>query len=149
MTEPLLLAIGDYHFKLPAIYTDRIFLQVKEGFLCPNGLREVLHRNLTPPYVSNQAEVCHMELGESREGEQFLIMCSDGLLDLYKEDRVRETIAQEWVCLVGSHDLSDNRALGLLRDALGGDNEEEVSWKLTRELEHKWMDDTTVLVQAL
>lgn len=123
---------------------------MKEGFLCSNGLREVLARNLTPPYVSNQADVRHMELGESGQGEQFLIMCSDGLLDLYKEDRgVRDTIAQKWVSLVGSHNLSDNRALCLLRDALGGDNEEEVSWKLTRESEHKWMDDTTVLVLAL
>jgi pyruvate dehydrogenase phosphatase len=46
-------------------------------------------------------------------------------------------------------DLQGNLAVRLLRDAVGGDNTELVSRNLTLEMEDKWMDDITILVQRL
>ena len=42
-----------------------------------------------------------------------------------------------------------NLALSLLRDGLGGGDVRLVSQKLTVEMEEKWMDDVTIIVQRL
>lgn len=42
-----------------------------------------------------------------------------------------------------------NAALTLLRDAIGGDDIHMVSRNLTVEMEERWMDDITVLVQMI
>lgn len=64
-------------------------------------------------------------------------------------------MADHWVGLVGRHmhsttgmgSMKSNLALRLLRDAVGGDDTELVSRNLTLEMEDKWMDDITILVQ--
>lgn len=42
---------------------------------------------------------------------------------------------------------SQNIAVQLLRDAIGGDDLTKVSANLTVEMDERWMDDTTILVQ--
>lgn len=88
--------------------------------------------------------------------EFFLILCSDGLLDLY--DNVdaslsESELAQRWIRIVGSslkrrreQGLPKNLAFDLLRDAIGGDDIDLVSRNLTLEMDDKWIDDVTVLV---
>lgn len=111
---------------------------------------------MTPPYLSNIADVQHVKLdSQSEKDERFLIMCSDGLIDLYlyelqdSEDMTTlEQIVDYLVAVVGNRaDLDSNAALYLLRDALGGNDEDKVSRSLTVEMAEKWMDDVTVLVQ--
>ena len=43
----------------------------------------------------------------------------------------------------------DNLALGLLRRALGGEDLMSISQMITLDMESPWMDDTTIIVQAL
>jgi pyruvate dehydrogenase phosphatase len=43
----------------------------------------------------------------------------------------------------------ENLALGLLRRALGGEDLMSISQMITLEMESPWMDDTTIIVQAL
>lgn len=89
-------------------------------------------------------------------------MCSDGLTDLYIYDDDREDLTtleqviDTIVSVVGNHLMgehhdrrSGNVALHLLRDAFGGQDEDKVSRMLTVEMTEKWMDDVTILVQAL
>jgi len=150
-------AIGDLEFKLPAVYTQRVLANTKPGFRLSTKLSEFLPRNITPPYVSNIADVQHVKLDSSQQDERFLVMCSDGLTDLYMYDSndqedlaTLEQIADYIVVMAGSRaDPHSNAALCLLRDALGGDDEEKVSRSLTVEMAEKWMDDVTILVQHL
>jgi pyruvate dehydrogenase phosphatase len=43
----------------------------------------------------------------------------------------------------------ENLALELLRRALGGEDLMSISQMITLEMESPWMDDTTIIVQAL
>ncbi|KAF5345924.1 hypothetical protein D9758_011414 [Tetrapyrgos nigripes] len=206
-------ALGDYHYKLASIYTDRVFLNMDPpGWLGTaqedhEWTRSIMHRrNLTPPYLSNVPDVRYFDLrahhssgysegsGVARangyeilssarqdsnvESETFtrnacLVICSDGLMDLYKrhekwEDLEEVHIFERWIelalvdetpafCLnaeVVPKNNSDprhsrNHALRILRDALGGEDEERVSSMITVEMEEKWMDDTTVIVELI
>lgn len=147
------LAIGDHEFKLPEIYARRILSNTNPGFRLSTKLEEFLPRNLTPPYLSNRAEINHVDLQSSDKDGRFLIMCTDGLIDLYMYDNARdlttlERIAEHLVEVVARGDkLGGNAALFLLREALDGNDEVEV-WRPT-DMTEKWMDDTTVLVQTL
>jgi pyruvate dehydrogenase phosphatase len=109
-------------------------------------------RNHTPPYLSNQADVRHVDLKRMHITKRFLIMCSDGLVDLYMKDGTKaaplEVLADRWVSIAGSRTGDENKALRLLRDALGSD-QDNVSRMLMRESTQRWMDDTTILVQKL
>jgi pyruvate dehydrogenase phosphatase len=146
------LAIGDYCFKLPACYTERIFLNANSGFNRPNAVREYISRNITPPYISNQADVHHVDLKLGGR-EHFLILCSDGFVDLYMRDAARAKplalIADGWVSLIGSLSDENNQALLLLRDALGGEDDDKVSRNLMRKATERWLDDVTILVVRL
>lgn len=127
-----------------------------------------MERNFTPPYLSYIPDIRHVRLTPSASttsdtntaGEKFLIMCSDGLTDLYfvpgESDSKLESSAERWMQVVSaasatSTDGGDepNLALALLRDAIGGNDLDKVSRYLTVEMDHRWMDDTTILVQRL
>lgn len=97
----------------------------------------------------------HIQLSRSVTGSQArhaLLLCSDGLPDLYNA-RIdsRAEMVNHWAQTVGNalDARSDNAALVLLRDALGGDDERSVSSYLTVEMDERWMDDVTILVQIL
>lgn len=146
-----LLAIGDFSFKLPAVYTERVFLNSDRGFLIPEKVRSFIGRNKTPPYLSSTPDVRHVDLKSLCSRETFLILCTDGLVDLYDARlELYEVLSKKWVNLVGEHYAdSKNLALDLLRDALGGDDCEKVSRMITVEMASRWMDDTTVVVSRI
>ncbi|KAK7437947.1 hypothetical protein VKT23_018382 [Stygiomarasmius scandens] len=173
-------ALGDYHYKLSRIYTDRVFLNI-EPSVWPSEdhewIRSVMQRNLTPPYLSNSPDVRYLNLNSSRpisntaadvsntgslsRPKACLMMCSDGLVNLYdgELDWDPENMFEHWIRVVASESSSSedqmlkasgiksNHALRLLRDALGGRDEEKVSSMMTVEMEERWMDDTTVIVE--
>ena len=142
-------AIGDFMYKLPAVYTERVFLNADNG-VPADRIRSSIGRNITPPYMSGVPEVQHVELEQSTSS--FLLMCSDGLMDLYEDQRgeLDEILSKKWVDEVGrAYSKKGNLALGVLHEALGGEDEEKVSRMMTVEMSFKWMDDTTILVQRL
>ncbi|KAH8119554.1 protein serine threonine phosphatase 2C [Phellopilus nigrolimitatus] len=151
-------ALGDHLFKLPAIYTTRVFVNAAARFRISTPLADIIPRIKTPPYVSATPDVRHVALkgglssssAGSVSGEQrrFLIMCSDGLVDLF--DGVVNP--DRWARVVGgalSSANANNAASSLLRHAFGGDDDALVSCKLTVEMCERWMDDTTIVVVPL
>lgn len=157
--------MGDHIFKLPSVYTRRVFGNVHGG---PRFLPEVLRfldRNHTPPYVSNVAEVRHVALPAAStpsspgDIERVLILASDGLVDLGTWPDGNDSggkameLAQRWIERAvhggGEEARLPMRALSVLRDALGGDDVARVSRMMTVEMMGRWTDDTTVVVQAL
>lgn len=121
---------------------------------------DFLPRNLTPPYVSSSPEVYHRVLkvtsaDASSNGSVYkhhMVLCSDGLTDLYDMRRfTREGAARQIgrVCVKPEGDrwaeLQGNLALHLVKDALG-DNLGEQCKRLTTDLNFQHMDDTTVVV---
>ncbi|KAJ3829322.1 protein serine threonine phosphatase 2C [Lentinula raphanica] len=161
-------AIGDHQFKLPSIYTKRVFALAIPGMNRPEYHTElILNCNLTPPYVSGVPDVRYFKLDDNAKA--CLIMCSDGLLDLYGGQDWQEQhvdiadLCKTWVDLIGaSLDTDHNLALSLLNRGLRGptktfagdswtddDALDRASSLLTLEYKDKWMDDTTVLVEVL
>jgi pyruvate dehydrogenase phosphatase len=115
---------------------------------------QVAARLHTPPYVSNIPDVFNHSLRSPSTSRGFLILYSDGLTDLYDgmgpEDianRLASTIGQVVDSYTGPLGRRSNLSLRLLREALGGDDIFKVSRSLTVEMESRWMDDTTILVQ--
>ncbi|KAH7881550.1 protein serine threonine phosphatase 2C [Lentinula edodes] len=119
-------AIGDHQFKLPSIYTKRVFSLTIPGMNRPDHTQIIVKRNLTPPYVSGIPEVKYVKLHDGARGlshpqvfpeathidtnswkEACLFMCSDGLLDLYGGENWQEKhidiaeLCKTWVDLVG------------------------------------------------
>ena len=99
---PTRLAIGDQPFKQPPAFTRRILYNLEPTYSDIAPWEAVLLRNLTPPYISNEAEVVHRRLTRRNdlkvtgisdgghpcraavwEGQHFLILSTDGLSDLY------------------------------------------------------------------
>ena len=78
-----------------------------------------------------------------------MITCSDGLLDLYGGELVQGVVDQ-WAHIVGrslESRTQRNSSLTLLRAAIGGDDIRVVSRNMTVEMDERWMDDTTIIVQ--
>ncbi|OBZ68173.1 Protein phosphatase 2C C10F6.17c [Grifola frondosa] len=153
-------ALGDAWLKLPAQYTEKVFSHLEADWLSQYSLHPHASQITTPPYVSNKPDVYHMALKRrvrngSFCGDGLLIMCSDGLTDLY-EGFSHEEMADDWVRVVGEEADSiargerprgTNLASVLLRDAVGGSDEQLLSRNLTVEMEERWIDDTTIVVQ--
>ncbi|KAJ3504247.1 hypothetical protein NLJ89_g8036 [Agrocybe chaxingu] len=134
-------AVGDFSFKLPAIYTSRVFLNSHPGFVIPEKVRIFTRRNLTPPYMSGVPDIKHVHLPSLNSDAAFLIMCTDGMMDLDEENRLKleQVLSKRWVNYVGSNfDQKKNLALGLLREALGGDDIEKVSRVHYRSDHHRY-----------
>ena len=148
-----LLALGDTWLKLPPVFSQRVLLNFRREWNVQRPETYVA-RVKSPPYVSNVPDVHHIPLPRGSPGQQrdnFLISCSDGLADLY-DGLTRQDMIHRWVSVVGravGNRTRGNLALSLLRDGLGGDDIRLVSQKLTVEMEEKWMDDVTIIVQRL
>ena len=153
--------MGDHLFKLESEWTSRVFLKAHPGFQFKSSRpADLVNRILTPPYLSNESYVQHIYLknvlspGSGREQpEAFLILCSDGLLDLgskglKRASRVWMNVASDEE-IFGSDPVYKNRALRILRMGLGGKDTDKVAQYLTVEMDSKWLDDVTVLVVAL
>ncbi|EIN03627.1 protein serine/threonine phosphatase 2C [Punctularia strigosozonata HHB-11173 SS5] len=148
-------AVGDLQFKFPKSWTERLLMNVGPPFqFAVADVDRFIARNLSPPYLSNVAEVQHVYLGDvdERPRKRFLIMSSDGLYDLRsdeEEDMMVGELATDWMEAVAGVPEGANKALGLLRHALGGEDEEKISSHLTVEMMERWMDDTTILVRSI
>lgn len=150
------LALGDFTFKLPAVYTTKVFQNATPGFRISTKVSDFLPRNRTPPYVSGTPEITHRSLqtkaSEKEKTKHVLAMCSDGVTDLYLERRwtpenAARRIAEICVNFKGEQwkGLGGNLALHMSKDALGDDLEEQ-SRMLTVDLEFQHLDDTTSVV---
>jgi pyruvate dehydrogenase phosphatase len=126
----------------------------KPGFQAPSEVANFLPRNLTPPYLSAQANVQHVHVPVLGATEAFLVLASDGLVDLsgrtYGHDHRRPAIGgARWVEVLGRRERTGNAALYLLRNAMG-QSEDAVSACLTIEdAPGRWIDDTTILFTQL
>ncbi|KZT52146.1 protein serine/threonine phosphatase 2C [Calocera cornea HHB12733] len=139
-------ALGDHEFKLPAIYTEKVFLRAREpGFAAPARVEQVMLHNLTPPYLSSEPDVRYHRI---REKDKYLLLCSDGLRDLW-EYEMRRGAERYWARMLCEPSGQTNLALRVLRSAIGGPDEEKCSMLMGLQLEEKWMDDTTIVVVAL
>ena len=146
--------------KLPAIYAELVFKHLDSEWLHAETMEPHVPRIRTPPYLSNPPDVYFLDLGaEARQGsaaQRALILCSDGLTDLY-DGYSHQEMADEWMELIGReldsqsgpNSARGNLALSLLREAIGGSDTQLVSRNLTVEMEERWMDYTTILVQRL
>lgn len=127
-------------------------------------IEELMPRILTPPYLSNKSDVQHLNLKAhypaSQGQESFLVMCSDGLVDLFNardfselkqaSDLWMDSASARESQVYGGDAVYKNRALRILRKGLGGADGDKVSTWLTVEMEgKKWMDDVTVIVLPL
>jgi pyruvate dehydrogenase phosphatase len=141
--------IGDAPFKQPAIFTRRVLYNLFPGVADPTPWETFLTRNRTPPYISSEPDVIHRRLGGPRS---FLVLATDGLSELYDGLAGREDMADDWArCIAeaGRSPGKENLALRLLRHALGGEDLMYISQMITLDMETPWMDDTTIIVQAL
>ncbi|KAF8210074.1 phosphatase 2C-like domain-containing protein [Mycena galopus ATCC 62051] len=148
-------AVGDFLFKLPATYTTRVFLNARPGFQISSKIADFLGRNITPPYLSAKSDVQHVHIPSLDASEAFLVLASDGLIDLsgdtyglnYREPAMA---GKKWVEALSREDRTGNAALYLLRDAMGW-TADAVSSLLTVESEDggRWMDDTTIVFTKL
>ncbi|KAI8993784.1 phosphatase 2C-like domain-containing protein [Trametes punicea] len=157
-------ALGDAWLKLPAVYADLVFKHLDAEWLSAEVMEPHVSRIRTPPYLSNTPDVYHVRLttegahssGAIAASPRVLILCSDGLSDLYDGYSFQD-MANEWTHVVGRAFDSNsgagaeraNLALLLLREAIGGSDTQLVSRNLTVEMEERWMDDTTIVVQRL
>lgn len=154
-------AIGDAWLKLPAVYTGKLFANIDAPWMQAHSLGKYVQRIRTPPYVSAKPDIYYRKLHHDgrRKGSEdtFLILCSDGLVDLHGGIPFPHIgkQANRWVQVVGKEldkELSErgervNLALKLLRDAIGGEDMHLSSRILTVEMEERWIDDTTIIVQ--
>jgi len=150
--------MGDVAFKQPPEFTRRILYNLLPGFHDTSPWEEFLMRNRTPPYISATPDITHRRLPHCTPASpQYLILNSDGFTDLV-HDKGQQRVVSNWARQMileaqypdRSQGLSsDNMALRLLRQALGGEDGTAVSAVLTLDMDTPWIDDTTVVVQQL
>ncbi|KAI0255277.1 phosphatase 2C-like domain-containing protein [Lactifluus subvellereus] len=140
--------IGDAPFKQPAIFTRRVLYNLYPGIPDPTPWETLLALNRTPPYISSEPDIVHRRLGP----RSFLVLATDGLSELYEGPGARADMVADWArCIAeaGRAPGKENLALRLLRHALGGDDLMSISQMITLDMETPWIDDTTIIVQAL
>ncbi|EJD03779.1 protein serine/threonine phosphatase 2C [Fomitiporia mediterranea MF3/22] len=149
-------ALSDFTFKLPPVYSTKLFLHANPGYRMSSKVHDFLPRSLTPPYVSATPEVVHRTLKNVTDtGEEIkysLVLCSDGLTDLYySRDWTMEGAARQIarICVKSNGEewpgLKGNLALHLSKDAIGDDLEQQCR-NLTVDLDYQHLDDTTTVV---
>lgn len=144
-----LIALGDFIFKFPQILTRKVILNTIPGPKVAIPVETYLDRIVTPPYVTNNPELHHIKLTQS---DKYLILSSDGLSDLAPLDEDDAITKNRWANVVGragGSNVNVNKALALLREEIGGSDEEKVSRVLMSEIDRKWMDDTSIVVLEL
>jgi pyruvate dehydrogenase phosphatase len=140
---------------MPPIFTRKVLYNLHPGFHESSPWEHFLVRNLTPPYISSEAEVVHRRLSR---GKQFLVLCTDGLTDISGGGDPLQA-AEDWAWILGNVVSSTkgdmkgkhegNLAVSLLHQILGGEDVKSVSRALTLELEEPWFDDVAIVVMSL
>ena len=149
------LGIGDIPFKQPPEFTRKILYNIFPGYRDTSAWDEFLDRNISPPYITAEPEITHRKLcPNTRNG--FLILCSDGLADLWSSTFPDEQrMVDEWGRVVAEvvnkegFSGKTNLALKLLRHSIGGEDTKGVSKVLTLDMNTPWIDDTTIVIQTL
>src|ERR1700722_2124902 len=161
----LLAGLGDVPFKQPPEFSRRILYNLFPGFHDTSPWEEFLVRNHTPPYISAAPDVTHRRLdvipshSSRRNGHhpaRFLILSSDGFTDLCARSG-QQRIVTNWADDLISTPPSEadftrktnNMALRLLRQVLGGEDCFSVSRVLPLAMDVAWIDDTAIVVQTL
>lgn len=143
-------ALGTIPYKVPALYTEKLFALATPPFHPNYPVDKLITRNITPPYLSNLADVQFMDLASLGAGSHItLILCSDGLRDLYhKTSNVNERTdsLQQWMFATAA---SNNKALSLLWDAIGGEFDPPRAGAIVQGQIKGRIDDTTILVCEL
>ncbi|KAF5348008.1 hypothetical protein D9758_010016 [Tetrapyrgos nigripes] len=113
-------ALGDMPFKLPAIYTQRVFALATPPFHENYRFHEIIDRNRTPPYLSTAADIIHLRPSASTT-KPILILASDGLADLYAKTG-KGDITKALSSWLTKYTVKDetNAAVDLLFDVFGG-----------------------------
>lgn len=149
------LGIGDIPFKQPSEFTRKILYNVFPGYRDTSAWDEFLDRNISPPYITAEPEITHRKLCPNTDNG-FLILCSDGLADLWSTSFSDEQrMVDEWgrvvAEVVNKEGMSGktNLALKLLRNSIGGEDIRSVSRVLTLDMNTPWIDDTTIVIQTL
>jgi pyruvate dehydrogenase phosphatase len=149
------LGIGDIPFKQFPEFTRKILYNIFPGYRDTSAWDEFLDRNISPPYITAEAEITHRKLCPDTQNG-FLILCSDGLPDLWSTTFPdQQRMVDEWgrvvAEVVNKEGMSGrtNLALKLLRHSIGGEDVKSVSRVLTLEMKSPWIDDTTIVVQTL
>jgi len=160
-------AVGDHLFKLDPMWSSRIFLNADPGFQFKSARPDdIIPRILTPPYLSNEPDVREIKLknecslgSDAEAKESFLILCSDGLVDLYEARDLAKLkrISKSWMKAASKDgrksyqeaDVYKNRAMRILREGLGGTDTDRVAQLVTVEIMNKWLDDITIIVIPL
>ncbi|GLB37225.1 putative protein serine threonine phosphatase 2C [Lyophyllum shimeji] len=144
-------AIGDTWLKIPGVYASRVYSNLKQPWISPTRFKAYAQRILTPPYVSNIPDVYHYVL----DPPYFVLLASDGLLSTERYAGIRdEEVVNHWINIIGQaldsrSTTFSNAALCLLRDMIGGNDTDMASRYLTVEMEERWMDDTTIVIQRV
>lgn len=146
---------GDVWLKRPRLAS--LLMSVSQEWLSSTSLVDYGSQVLTPPYVLNTPDVHEIHLDEPDVDDYFLVLATDGLADCGTYEHLEPPqLASAWAevlrtAIEDDHakGLSSNLALSLLRAALGGSDEREVSQNMTVEMDDRWMDDTTILVQRI
>lgn len=153
--------MGDHIFKLDRLWCSKVLMNAEQPFKFHSSKPEtVISRIFTPPYLSNKPDIQHVDLAKikaSTKSEITLILCSDGLLDLFdaRDESDLKDISQLWMELGSTQnsgnpgDACENGALRILREGLGGGDEDRIAQQLTVEVGGKWLDDVTTLVYRL
>ena len=147
--------IGDIPFKQPSEFTRKILYNIFPGYRDTSAWDEFLDRNISPPYITAEPEITHRKLCPNTDNG-FLILCSDGLADLWSTTFSDEQrMVEEWGRVVAEVVKKEgvagktNLALELLRHSIGGDDAKSVSRVLTLDMNTPWIDDTTIVIQTL
>lgn len=132
-------------FKIPSIYAKKV-ISLSNPPLHPNyDLEGLVVRNITPPYLSNIPEVAHV-VPSATKG--MLILASDGLINIFsktKKVRLVSEAAPMW-CTSAVSGSSENMALNVLWDALGGDGDDNILSAIINGEHRGRVDDITILV---
>jgi len=152
--------LGNWDQKFPAAFVSRLNQHHPNPTI---GFRytavALLERNKTPPYMSSLAEVSFEQLPKltsdgaagKKQLRRFLLLASDGLLDMCKVEEPNDTVRKRWVESVARAPKAEEETcpLRVIRDALGGDDTEKVSMNLFVPTSQRWLDDTTIIVMPL
>jgi pyruvate dehydrogenase phosphatase len=154
---PKLLAIGDAPFKQPEIFTRRVHYNLYPGVPDPTPWEMFLAQNRTPPSISSEPDVVLRHLPpppRAPAARSFLILATDSLSELYDGTPCVE-MAADWAhCITEAasealYAKGENLVLQLPRHALGGEDLISISQMVTLNMDTPWMDDMTIIVQAL
>ncbi|KAI8835891.1 phosphatase 2C-like domain-containing protein [Chytridium lagenaria] len=142
-------AFGDARYKWP--------LDIQNKVLPALSRRSTPRNYKTPPYVTAEPEVTHYLIDPSRD--KFLVLATDGLYDVLESDDVVSVVSEymrhknlvsppvdkrvdKWL------HVDENAATDLLRNALGGPDEERTRKLLAipAPLSRRFRDDITINV---